>query len=248
MVYDSDGLSSVHNHDFMSDESFLKAYNRGIAAANGVDYGWYWRIHIGLWAGRTASNIQGDYVECGVNVGFLSSAIMTDLNWNTLDRHFYLLDTFSGLDPALVTDQERQDGIIEKNQKMIDDGSYVTSVDSVRENFSEFHNVKIIQGSVPHTLRQIDTDRIAFLHIDMNCAPPEVAAVEALWPRLTCGAVVLLDDYAYSGYQPQKEAMDALAAKIGMNIASLPTGQGLIIKGGQGQRSGKKRGILNRFF
>lgn len=173
---------------------------------------------------------------------------MTDLNWNTLDRHFYLLDTFSGLDPALVTDQERQDGIIEKNQKMIDDGSYVTSVDSVRENFSEFHNVKIIVGSVPHTLGQIDTDRIAFLHIDMNCAPPEVAAVEALWPRLTCGAVVLLDDYAYSGYQPQKEAMDALAAKIGMNIASLPTGQGLIIKGGQGQRSGKKRGILNRLF
>jgi len=41
MVYDSDGLSSVHNHDFMSDESFLKAYNRGIKAANGVDYGWY---------------------------------------------------------------------------------------------------------------------------------------------------------------------------------------------------------------
>jgi len=248
MVYDSDGLHSVHNHDFMSDESFLKAYNRGIKSAEGVDYGWYWRIHIGLWAGRTASKIQGDYVECGVNVGFLSSAIMTDLNWNALDRHFYLLDTFSGLDPELVTDQERQDGIIEKNQKMIDDGFYVTSADSVRENFAEFHNVKIIEGAVPHTLGRVDTDRIAFLHIDMNCAPPEVAALEALWPRLTCGAVVLLDDYAYSGYLPQKEALDTLAAKLGMNIASLPTGQGLIIKGDQGQQPSMKKGILSRLF
>ena len=45
----------------------------------------------------------GDFVECGVNKGFLSSAIMEYLDWNSLDRGFYLLDTFAGLGTHGVT-------------------------------------------------------------------------------------------------------------------------------------------------
>jgi hypothetical protein len=39
---------------------------------------------------------EGDFVECGVNAGFVSSAIMKKLQWNTLGRRFYLIDTFTG--------------------------------------------------------------------------------------------------------------------------------------------------------
>lgn len=49
----------------------------------------------------------------------------------------------------------------------------------------------------------------------------------ALWGRIASGGVVLLDDY---GYQPQKDGLDAWAEKNLVPIASLPTGQGLIIK------------------
>ena len=47
---------------------------------------------------------------------------------------------------------------------------------------------------------------------------------------LTSGAVVLFDDWGYRGFEPQHEAMSAFARERGLPIASLPTGQGLLLK------------------
>jgi hypothetical protein len=77
-VYKQDGLRSVHNHEFMKDPEVCEVYDRGCRAA--TDYKWHWRVQIGLWAGFTASKLEGDFVECGVNHGFLSSAIMEYLD------------------------------------------------------------------------------------------------------------------------------------------------------------------------
>lgn len=227
--YEFDGMTSTHNHDFMEDAGFRTAYDRG-ARASGADYQWYWRVHIGLWAARSALRVPGDFVECGVNRGFLSSAIMKDLNWDTTGRTFYLLDTFKGLDPRYVSEREKEGGVIEKNQKELDTGFYTDNLKMVDENFSEWKNKKIVAGSIPETLGSINATKIAFLHIDLNCSPPEVAAIKSMWNRISTGGVVLLDDYAYYGYQPQKEGMDAWAASTNTPIASLPTGQGLIVK------------------
>lgn len=227
--YQYDGLASKHNHDFMIDPSYVTAYQRGIEAT-GSDYKWYWRVHIGLWAARSAAKHEGDFVECGVNYGFLSSAIMKDLDWDTTGKQFYLLDTFTGLDERYLSDNEKNGGVIERNQSEIKSGFYTTNLDSVKKNFSEWRNVRIVPGSIPDTLEHIEATRIAFLHIDLNCTIPEVAAIDYLWDRLVQGAFVLLDDYAYFGYQPQKEGMDAWAKKMDLSIASLPTGQGLLIK------------------
>ena len=64
----------------------------------------------------------------------------------------------------------------------------------------------------------------------MNCAPPELAALRHFWPRLVPGGVVLMDDYAYMGFDEQGAAFDAWARETGIPILALPTGQGLIIK------------------
>jgi len=227
--YNQDGLSSQHNNDFMSDPVFIKAYNRGVQAV-GRDYNWHWRVHIGLWAARTAVNLDGDFVECGVNAGFLSSSIMYDLRWDSTGKTFYLLDTFNGLDSNYVSKEEVYDGIMKKNDDLIKNGVYITSVDKVKMNFKEWNNINIIEGSIPDTLPLIKSDKVSFLHIDMNCAPPEIASIDYLWNSLVKGAIVLLDDYAYNGYHHQKKAMDEFAKNKGISIASLPTGQGLIIK------------------
>lgn len=228
-AYDQDGLRSIHNHDFKQLPDFSAAYQRGVQATQ-VDYQWHWRVHVGLWAAATAAKLPGDFVECGVNRGFLSSSIMQYLDWNGRDKTFYLLDTFSGLNPEFVSDQELAEGIIEKNKSMIDSGMYTTDIEPVRRNFQEWDRVKIIQGTIPDTLSQIDSDRIAFASIDMNCSPPEVSAMEYLWPRLVDGALIVFDDYAYDGYLQQKIAMDKFASERGVSILSLPTGQGLLIK------------------
>ncbi len=50
------------------------------------------------------------------------------------------------------------------------------------------------------------------------------------WDRLAPGGVILMDDYAYVGYESQKHAFDEVAVEWGVLIAALPTGQGLLIK------------------
>jgi len=228
-IYDQDGLRSVHNHDFKRQPSFMQAYDRGILAV-GMDYQWHWRVHVGIWAASVAARLPGDFVECGVNKGFLSSAIMQYLNWNERDKIFYLLDTFNGLDFRFVSDEEMEKGAAEKNKLAIDTGFYTLDVESVRQNFAEWRNVTLIPGTIPETLDRITSDQIAFVSIDMNCSPPEIAAMHFLWPRLVDGAMVVFDDYAYNGYRPQKVALDKFARERGVTILSLPTGQGLLIK------------------
>jgi predicted O-methyltransferase YrrM len=90
--------------------------------------------------------------------------------------------------------------------------------------------VKIIEGAVPETLAQVNARRIAYLHLDMNNPKPETAALRYFWDKLTPGAVILLDDYAFAGYEAQKTALDAVARELGRPIASLPTGQGLLLR------------------
>lgn len=228
-AYVGDGLVSVHNHDFLDDPAFASAYARGVKAA-GQDYGWPWRVHIGLWAASVASRLPGDFVECGVNAGFMASSILQSLDWQRLGKAFWLLDTFKGLDPGQVSRSEVDEGILEKNARLIESGFYVTDVAAVEANFAQWTNVHIVEGSIPSTLDRVTAREIAFLHVDLNCASPEVAAVERFWPRLAKGAPVLLDDYAYWGYRRQKLAMDALASRLDVAIATLPTGQGLILK------------------
>jgi SAM-dependent methyltransferase len=228
-VYDQDGLRSIHNHEFMDEPAFRKAYARGVRAA-GNDYRWHWRVHVGLWAAACAARLEGDFVECGVNRGFLSSAIMDYLNWDSLGKHFYLLDTFRGLDERFVSPADKASGALEKNIKSLASGFYAQGIGEVRANFSEWKNISLIEGSIPETLPQVRAEKIAYLHLDMNCSEPEIAAIQFFWDRLVPGAVVLLDDYAYHGYLSQKLAMDKFAQEKGIKILSLPTGQGLLVK------------------
>jgi hypothetical protein len=114
-IYDQDGLRSIHNHEFMDDPLFRKAYARGVRAA-GQNYNWHWRVHVGLWAAASASRLDGDFVECGVNRGFLSSAIMDYLDWDSLGKQFYLLDTFRGLDERFVSAEDGEGGGVREEQ------------------------------------------------------------------------------------------------------------------------------------
>ncbi len=152
-VYASDGLISFHNDAFLDNPEFQRAYQRGARALPDQDwYQWQWRVHVGLWAAESASKLDGDFVECGVSYGFLSSAIMEHLDWDRLGKTFYLLDTFAGIDSRFVTDAERQDGEFERSQLKLRNGMYVSGVEGVRANFAQWQNQRIIVGAVPETL------------------------------------------------------------------------------------------------
>lgn len=228
--YGEDGLYTVHNDGFAREAAFLDAYVRGVAAGHGVDPHTRWRIHVALWAARSALRVPGDFVECGVNAGMVSSAVMRYLDWARLDRTYYLIDTFAGPVLEQFSAEEHQSGWVKLVQQAVDTGGYVTDIDRVRANFAEWPNAVVVQGVVPDVLPSTAIRRVSFLHLDLNCAAPERAALEYFWPRIEPGGFVLFDDYAFHGVPAQKQAIDDWAAASGAAVLSLPTGQGLIVR------------------
>jgi hypothetical protein len=206
----------------MHEPRFVKAYQRGIKAS-GVDHKIHWRAHVALWVASQVRHLPGAFVECGVSKGFMSSAIMQYLEWNSLQKDFYLFDTFRGLDERYLIPNEKR-----KTHRL---GWYKDlSYESVRENFSEFRNVHLIQGVVPESLSKVQIPKISYLGLDMNCTIPEIEAASFFWEKLVQGGMILLDDYAYSGYEDQNRAFGLFAAQKHTEILTLPTGQGLIVK------------------
>jgi len=228
--YNSDGLFTVHSPHFRDGAAFQAAYARGLQASRGVDPHFEWRVHVALWAASTALRAAGDFVECGVNAGFLSSAILQRLDWRSSGRRFFLIDTFQGPVAAQYSQQEIDQGRLRLAEQSLAAGAYVTDIERVRANFAEWPAAVVVQGAVPEVLPTLNISEVAFLHIDLNCAAPERAALEYFWDRLTPGAVVLLDDYGYLGQDCQRQAIDSAAESLGFEVLSLPTGQGLILK------------------
>jgi hypothetical protein len=227
--YSSDGFFTPHQPRFLESTSFQSAYRRGIDASQGFDPGFEWRVHIALWAASRALQTEGDFVECGVNAGFISSAILQYLDWESTGRTFYLVDTFAGPPLTQYSESEVQQGLDQVARQAVTSGAYVTDMERVRSNFRWPH-AKVIQGEVPAILPQLPVTQIAFVHLDMNSSAPECAALEFFWPLLSARGLILLDDYAYFRSNPQGDALDKVARSLNIEILSLPTGQGLILK------------------
>jgi hypothetical protein len=228
--YAQDSLFTTNSDHFRQDPLFQAAYARGLAASHGVDPRSEWRVHVALWAAQVACRAPGDFVECGVNNGFVSSAIMQRLDWGKLDKRFYLVDSFAGPVAAQFSGEEIRAGRLRVVEEVMASGGYELDLGRIEENFAEWPNAHLVQGVVPDVLASLDISRVAFLHIDMNCAYPERAALEFFWERMSPGGIILFDDYVYYGNGELTAAIDEAARGLGARILSLPTGQGLIVR------------------
>jgi hypothetical protein len=214
-LYAEDGLWTHHGHTFIEEQGFQRAYARAVRAG-GWDYGIRWRVHTLLWAARLGATVDGAFVECGTGRGFMASAICDYLGWT--DRPFFLHDTF---EPAMPDEAGDQTGPICP--------CYASSVSAVRDNFAEWPGVRLVVGRIPETLGD-SPDAVAFLHVDLNHAAAESAAVRHFWPRMPKGAVLVFDDYGFEGFEASRGAADALGRELRFSVLASPTGQGIVIK------------------
>jgi hypothetical protein len=233
--YSGDWLAVWHkNVDFLTDERFVSAYRRGMDSGHHIgrlpgssqDLHIEWRVHVLLWAAAHAAKLEGDFVECGVNTGIFSLAVCQYLDFNRLtEKSFYLFDTFSGIPAEQMTAAERGLGRLEESRI-----NYSECYDLARRNFAPYERAVLVRGKVPDTLASVAIERVCYLSIDMNIAEPEIAAMAFFWDKLSAGAPVIFDDYGWAAFRPQKEALDRFAAGKGVEILTLPTGQGLLLK------------------
>jgi O-methyltransferase len=229
LTYNTDGLATRHNADFVRDPSFVEAYRLAMGSGHpfGPDLHVEWRIFLPCWAAYHARHLEGDLVECGVAGGMTAMAVAHYIGLENLpDKTYWLLDTFEGYPTEQLTEAERSIGLAAAFDSLYGRDTY----DAVKRNFQKYSNVRLVKGKIPDTLERVTSERIAYLCVDLNAVVPEMAVMEYFWDRLEPGAIVILDDYGWTECINQKIAHDQFAERKGVKIFPVPSGQGMLIK------------------
>ena len=218
-----------HSLEFMHTEKFEKAWH---VASEAAKKGWNdnvpdirWRVHVAIWAAQNGLNLEGDFVECGVHTGILSLAICDYLDFSKVDKKFWLFDTWAGipLDGLSAADIEYAKN---KNNQIYTSDIFA----EVQDTFKNYNNCKLVRGLLPGTIDEAKIDKIAYLSVDLNNTRAEKESIEVLWPRMSKGAMIVLDDYGWTACKDQRDMWNAFAESVGQMVVTLPTGQGLLIK------------------
>lgn len=202
-----------HTRGFLTEQRFVRAVLD--SAPLKEERSLAWRTHTLCWAADSALAVPGDFVECGTYRGY-SAEVLLRFTGGLGGRRFWLYDLFN------PTGAEGEGRPLPEHSPVL--------AEQVRARFQPWPNVIVTQGKVPEILAQAAPEQIAFLHVDMNNREAELGALQMLFPRISAGGLILLDDYGWTVYRAQKDAADAFMAGHGLSVLELPTGQGLVVK------------------
>ncbi len=213
-IYTGDNLIAINrNLSFLDDPALMKAFSTHTAA---LEKSVLWRISTVLRGVRNGMKLEGDLVECACYKGTTVRVICDVVGFSDqVSRHYYLYDLFDH-DPNMP-----HHSMPEHCKKLFSE---------TKARFADCQNVTVTQGKVPDVLADVSPEKIAFMHLDLNNAEAEIGALEVLFERMVPGALLVLDDYGWLAYRPQKLALDPWFEKRGYQVLELPTGQGLLIK------------------
>lgn len=155
-----------------------------------------------------AHDIPGAFVESGVWMGgSIMAAARTLVELGATDRDLYLYDTFEGLpEPgehdAITGASQSITEIYAALQANAGDEPYLAApTDTVRANVAltgyPVDRVHTVQGMVEDTIASTAPDQVAFLRLDTDFYSSTKVEMENLFPRLSPGGILIVDDYGY---------------------------------------------------
>lgn len=182
-------------------------------------------------------NIPGCFVECGVWRGgcvMLMAKVLADMNVN--DRDLYLFDTFEGMTAPTDKDQNHKGymaaEVFEETKFDDREGSdwCYASIEDVQRNVAATDypsdRIQYIKGKVEDTLPGKAPEQIALLRLDTDWYESTKAEMDAMYPRLVTGGILIIDDYyTWSG---SKEAVDEYVKEHDLSIFIMPMSSGAI--------------------
>ena len=158
-------------------------------------------------------NISGDIVECGIYNGCTVAFINKISEHIGLNKSIWGYDTF---EKGFLKDTVSKNDYFNIKKKKFDvtndKTSYYTK-EQVINNIKKFSNfngerIRLIEGNIIETLEKYENipDKISFLRMDTDIYNTTKKQLEILYPRLTIGGVLHIDDYGWmSGV---KDAVD----------------------------------------
>lgn len=170
------------------------------------------------------TRVEGDFVECGVWRGGSVMAMAAELqSQGVSNRRIWLYDTFAGMTAPTNEDIEAGTGAMADSMlatTSIDDGNNVWCVAGladVEENLRTmgypFDNYTFVEGDVALTLRKSVPEKISLLRLDTDWYESTKVELEVLYPRLSVGGVLILDDYGH--WQGARKAVDEYFEQLG---------------------------------
>lgn len=152
-----------------------------------------------------ASKTEGIFLEAGCALGG-SSILISKIK--TKKRPCYIYDVFGMIPPPTKEDtsdvHERYKTIVEGKSTGLGGDKYYGYEDSlfekVQQNLKDFDidlekdSVSMIKGLVQETM-DLETTKVAFAHIDVDWYDPVMTCLQRIWPRLSVGGSIILDDY-----------------------------------------------------
>ena len=139
--------------------------------------------------------VPGDLIETGVWRGgacIYMRAILAA--YGDSDRKVWVADSFEGLPPPDETMFPADKG----DTHHIYDQLRV-SIDEVKENFTQYglldNQVEFLQGWFKDTLATSAINQLAILRLDGDMYESTIEALDALYPKLSAGGYVIIDDY-----------------------------------------------------
>jgi hypothetical protein len=163
------------------------------------------------------NNIPGDIVECGVWRG--GSALVAALTLRAMraERNLWLYDTFEGMTAPTELDVDREGHrASDYMERYSDDGKWCyADLADVRRTFrlNGFGEagLRFIRGDVLQTLPNVSPDRISVLRLDTDWYQSTKLELELLYPKLSPGGVLIIDDYGY--WEGSRRAVDEYFAQ-----------------------------------
>jgi hypothetical protein len=150
------------------------------------------------------NKIPGDIVECGVWKGGSMMVCALTLLARSEWRDLWLFDTFEGMSPPSEADI---DYFGHKATQLLEEASrdtgtlWAASLDEVQKNIESTgypsDRVRYVKGRVEDTIPQSAPQRIALLRLDTDWYESTYHELVHLYPRLSPGGVLLIDDYGH---------------------------------------------------
>jgi hypothetical protein len=162
------------------------------------------------------TNVPGGIVECGVwKGGAVMASLLTMRQMNRADRDYFLYDTFAGM-PAPTAADKQYDGealaaAFAKRQLSEDTSSWCRGEFSevernIRSAGYEASRIQFVKGRVEETIPRVMPEQIAVLRLDTDWYASTRHELEHLYPRLSAGGVLIVDDYGH--WRGARQAVD----------------------------------------
>jgi len=141
-------------------------------------------------------DIPGDYIETGVWRGgacIMMRAVLAA--YGESGRIVYAADSFAGVPPP---NRERYPA--DRGRNFYKYRQLAVALEDVQANFAVYglldEQVRFVKGLFSDTLPKLQAERLALIRLDGDLYESTMDALNALYPRLSPGGFVVVDDYA----------------------------------------------------